>query len=87
MCYMIIFVAIENSSLVARHGGISTILHSIRECHQLPRVNESLVATVLYLINVPDTRALVRPEIDLSVRAVYCHIISSFCSVCIWYFF
>lgn len=70
--------AIKNSCLVVRHGGISTILHSIRECHQQPRVNESLVATVLYLLNIPGTRSLITPEIDLSVRAVHYHLICDF---------
>ncbi|XP_019620520.1 PREDICTED: rapamycin-insensitive companion of mTOR-like [Branchiostoma belcheri] len=52
-------LAIHNPSVVSRCGGVSTILNHVLDCH-LSRINESLMATVLHLINQPQTRCYVR---------------------------
>ncbi|XP_013398176.1 rapamycin-insensitive companion of mTOR isoform X2 [Lingula anatina] len=58
-------LAILNPRLVSDCGGISTILRNVLDCHHLPRVNESLLATVLYLLNHPRTRHYIKTDIDL----------------------
>ncbi|XP_035698302.1 rapamycin-insensitive companion of mTOR-like [Branchiostoma floridae] len=52
-------LAIHNPLVVSRCGGVGTILNHILDCH-LARINESLMATVLHLINQPQTRCYVR---------------------------
>ncbi|XP_077980982.1 rapamycin-insensitive companion of mTOR-like [Glandiceps talaboti] len=57
-------LAIKNVELVSQCGGISTILHNILD-NQLERTNESLVFTILYLLNQPQTRKYIRSNVDL----------------------
>lgn len=64
---LLVLLALYNARLVARHGGIGAILHNVLDCHQLPRVNESLMATILSLLNNPKTRSLIKPDVDLEV--------------------
>ncbi|XP_052775865.1 rapamycin-insensitive companion of mTOR-like isoform X2 [Mya arenaria] len=55
----------SNPDLVAHCGGISMLLRKILDCPQYPRINESIVATILHLINYPATRHFVRFSTDL----------------------
>ena len=59
--------ALSNPAVVAECGGIGAILRNVLDCYNFPRVNESLLATVLYLLNHPSTRQYVRPDVDLEV--------------------
>ena len=59
--------AILNAELCAESGGVGSILKSTVTC-QLPRINEALVATVIYLMNHPNTRQHVRMGVDLEVN-------------------
>ncbi|CAF94436.1 unnamed protein product, partial [Tetraodon nigroviridis] len=60
-------LALKNPEVVARRGGLSTILKSVIDC-QLSRINEALITTVLHLLNHPRTRQYVRVDIELEVR-------------------
>lgn len=60
--------ALKNPEVVAKRGGLSTILKSVIDC-QLSRINEALITTVLHLLNHPRTRQYVRVDIELEVRA------------------
>ncbi|XP_045157719.2 rapamycin-insensitive companion of mTOR-like isoform X2 [Mercenaria mercenaria] len=55
----------HNPDLVAHCGGISMLLRKILDCHQYPRINESIVSTILHLVNYPSTRHFVRFNTDL----------------------
>uniref|UniRef100_A0A8C8EA23 RPTOR independent companion of MTOR complex 2 n=1 Tax=Otus sunia TaxID=257818 RepID=A0A8C8EA23_9STRI len=57
-------LALQNPEVVARRGGLSTILKNVIDC-QLNRVNEALITTVLHLINHPKTRQYVRADVEL----------------------
>lgn len=59
--------ALKNPEVVAKRGGLSTILKSVIDC-QLSRINEALITTVLHLLNHPRTRRYVRVDIELEVR-------------------
>lgn len=63
--------AYENPELVSQCGGIGVLLRKILDCHQYPRINESLVATILHLINFPSTRHYVRFNTDLEVSDTF----------------
>ena len=63
-----LFAAFYNTRLVANCGGLSSILRNILDCHQLPRINESLLSTVLYLLNQPRTRHYIKADVDLEVN-------------------
>ncbi|KAL4236760.1 hypothetical protein ACF0H5_005145 [Mactra antiquata] len=54
-----------NPDLVAHCGGISMLLRKILDCHQYPRINESIVSTILHLVNFPSTRHFVQFNTDL----------------------
>ena len=43
------------------------LLNKILDCHQYPRINESLVCTVLHLINHPKTRHYIQINTGLEV--------------------
>ncbi|KAL3868472.1 hypothetical protein ACJMK2_041273 [Sinanodonta woodiana] len=58
-------LAYHNPELVSQCGGISMILRKVLDCHQYPRINESLVCTILHLLNHPRTRHLIRFNTDL----------------------
>ncbi|XP_064605282.1 rapamycin-insensitive companion of mTOR-like [Liolophura sinensis] len=58
-------IAFHNASVISHCGGVSAILHNIIDCQLYPRVNESLVATILYLLNHPRTRHFIKINIDL----------------------
>ncbi|WAR23308.1 RICTR-like protein [Mya arenaria] len=60
----------SNPDLVAHCGGISMLLRKILDCPQYPRINESIVATILHLINYPATRHFVRFSTDLEQAVV-----------------
>ncbi|XP_068594516.1 rapamycin-insensitive companion of mTOR-like [Brachionichthys hirsutus] len=57
-------LALKNPEVVARRGGLSTILKSVIDC-QLSRINEALITTVLHLLNHPRTRQYVRVDVEL----------------------
>jgi hypothetical protein len=62
-----LILAFLNPELIALCGGISTIIRAALDCHQYPRINESLVSTILYLLNHPRTRHLIKFNTDLEV--------------------
>ncbi|XP_017272783.1 rapamycin-insensitive companion of mTOR isoform X2 [Kryptolebias marmoratus] len=57
-------LALKNPEVVAKRGGLSTILKSVLDC-QLSRINEALITTVLHLLNHPCTRQYVRVDVEL----------------------
>ncbi|XP_062410091.1 rapamycin-insensitive companion of mTOR-like isoform X2 [Sardina pilchardus] len=57
-------LALKNPEVVAQRGGLSTILKSVIDC-QLSRINEALITTILHLLNHPNTRQYVRPDVEL----------------------
>uniref|UniRef100_A0A1A8BIB3 RPTOR independent companion of MTOR, complex 2 n=1 Tax=Nothobranchius kadleci TaxID=1051664 RepID=A0A1A8BIB3_NOTKA len=57
-------LALKNPEVVAKRGGLSTILKSVLDC-QLSRINEALITTVLHLLNHPRTRQYVRVDVEL----------------------
>lgn len=61
-------VALKNPEVVAKRGGLSTILKSVIDC-QLSRINEALITTILHLLNHPRTRQYVRVDVELEVCA------------------
>ena len=61
--------AFFNPALVAESGGIAVILHSVLDSYHYPRVNESLLAAILYMLNHPRTRYLIKVDIDLEVSS------------------
>uniref|UniRef100_A0A3Q3PZG9 Rapamycin-insensitive companion of mTOR domain-containing protein n=1 Tax=Monopterus albus TaxID=43700 RepID=A0A3Q3PZG9_MONAL len=54
----------KNPEVVAKRGGLSTILKSVIDC-QLSRINEALITTILHLLNHPRTRQYVRVDVEL----------------------
>ena len=59
--------ALLRPDVSAHPGLIGCILRNVLDCHQMPRINESLLATVLYLLNHPRTRCYIRANVDLEV--------------------
>ncbi|XP_068166209.1 rapamycin-insensitive companion of mTOR-like isoform X2 [Antennarius striatus] len=57
-------LALKNPEVVARRGGLSSILKGVIDC-QLSRINEALITTVLHLLNHPHTRQYVRVDVEL----------------------
>ncbi|XP_057216036.1 rapamycin-insensitive companion of mTOR isoform X2 [Triplophysa rosa] len=57
-------LALENPEIVAKRGGLSTILKNVIDC-QLSRINEALITTILHLLNHPQTRQYVRSDVEL----------------------
>ncbi|KAM6965452.1 rapamycin-insensitive companion of mTOR-like [Aplochiton taeniatus] len=57
-------LALKNPAVVAKRGGLSTILKSVIDC-QLSRINEALITTILHLLNHPHTRQYVRVDVEL----------------------
>jgi rapamycin-insensitive companion of mTOR len=57
-------LALVNPEVAARSGGIKAILKGLLKCHTL-RISESIVLTLNYLLNRPDTRKYVRSHLDL----------------------
>uniref|UniRef100_A0A667WIT3 RPTOR independent companion of MTOR complex 2 n=1 Tax=Myripristis murdjan TaxID=586833 RepID=A0A667WIT3_9TELE len=57
-------LALKNPEVVAKRGGLSTILKSVIDC-QLSRINEALITTILHLLNHPRTRQYVRTDVEL----------------------
>lgn len=66
-----IIVALTNSALFCEHGGLGVVLKSILDCYQFPRINESLLSVILYLLNWPQTRHYVLQDITLEVCDTY----------------
>ena len=65
--FMSMFAAFYNPVLVCENGGISAIIRNVLNCHQLARINESLLATVLYLLNHPKSRHHIKLNVDIEV--------------------
>ncbi|XP_074640196.1 rapamycin-insensitive companion of mTOR-like isoform X2 [Tubulanus polymorphus] len=66
LCYETICeLAVYNPSLAAECGVIRAILHQVLQSHMLPRINESLVMTLLYLLNHPRSRRFIKTDVDL----------------------
>uniref|UniRef100_A0A665U2Q7 RPTOR independent companion of MTOR, complex 2 a n=1 Tax=Echeneis naucrates TaxID=173247 RepID=A0A665U2Q7_ECHNA len=57
-------LALKNPEVVAKRGGLSTVLKSVIDC-QLSRINEALITTILHLLNHPRTRQYVRVDVEL----------------------
>ncbi|XP_073727399.1 rapamycin-insensitive companion of mTOR isoform X2 [Misgurnus anguillicaudatus] len=57
-------LALANPEIVAKRGGLSTILKNVIDC-QLSRINEALMTTILHLLNHPRTRQYVRSDVEL----------------------
>uniref|UniRef100_A0A4W4E272 Rapamycin-insensitive companion of mTOR domain-containing protein n=1 Tax=Electrophorus electricus TaxID=8005 RepID=A0A4W4E272_ELEEL len=57
-------LALKNPEIVARRGGLKTILKNVIDC-QLSRINEALMTTILHLLNHPHTRQYVRSDVEL----------------------
>ena len=62
------FLAFYNPKLVSKCGGTNAILRNVLDSYQFPRVNESLLAAILYLLNHPHTRDYIQDDIDLEVH-------------------
>lgn len=73
--------ALKNPEVVAKRGGLSTILKSVIDC-QLSRINEALITTVLHLLNHPRTRQYVRVDIELEVHTHMHHTHDKEAAVC-----
>ncbi|KAF3851070.1 hypothetical protein F7725_012842 [Dissostichus mawsoni] len=60
-------LALKNPEVVAKRGGLSTILKSVIDC-QLSRINEALITTILHLLNHPRTPQILAPFTDFHYR-------------------
>ncbi|CAI9743243.1 rapamycin-insensitive companion of mTOR [Octopus vulgaris] len=58
-------LAFVNAQAADRCDAISCILRNILDCYHYPRINESLVVTVLFLLNHPNTRHYIKQNTDL----------------------
>ncbi|XP_064626915.1 rapamycin-insensitive companion of mTOR-like isoform X2 [Lineus longissimus] len=58
-------LALYNPILMAETGGIPMLMRNVLYFHQLPRINECLLQSILYLVNQPYTRYCVRNSVDL----------------------
>ncbi|NP_001267775.1 RPTOR independent companion of MTOR, complex 2 [Aplysia californica] len=58
-------LAFRNVDLVSQCGGLQTLIWNILDCHQYPRLNEALTATIIYLLNHPKTRIYIKPQVDI----------------------
>ncbi|KAI0224233.1 Rapamycin-insensitive companion of mTOR [Lamellibrachia satsuma] len=58
-------LALQNAQLVCQCGGIAAITKNVLHTRHLPRIKESLLATLLYLINHPRTRHYFKAGVDL----------------------
>lgn len=67
LSHFFVTVALKNPEVVAKRGGLSTILKSVIDC-QLSRINEALITTILHLLNHPRTRHYVRVDVELEVN-------------------
>ena len=61
-------LAFVNAEAADRCDAISCILRNVLDCYHYPRINESLVVTILYLLNHPNTRHYIKHNTDLEVR-------------------
>lgn len=59
--------ALYNPVLMAETGGIPMLMRNVLYFHQLPRINECLLQSIIYLINQPYSRYCVRNSVDLEV--------------------
>ncbi|XP_074611135.1 rapamycin-insensitive companion of mTOR-like isoform X3 [Acropora palmata] len=57
-------LAIKNITTASYCGGINTIIRNVLDS-QMQRFNESLMATLLYLLNSPESRPYVRSDVGL----------------------
>ncbi|TRY71427.1 hypothetical protein DNTS_011668 [Danionella cerebrum] len=57
-------LALKNPEVVAKRGGLTTILKNVIDC-QLSRINEALITTILHLLNHPHTRQYIRADVEL----------------------
>lgn len=60
-------LAFVNAEAADRCDAISCILRNVLDCYHYPRINESLVVTILYLLNHPSTRHYIKHNTDLEV--------------------
>lgn len=58
-------LAFVNAEAADRCDAISCILRNVLDCYHYPRINESLVVTILYLLNHPSTRHYIKHNTDL----------------------
>lgn len=70
------FTALKNTPLVSFAGGVQAIARNVLDC-QMPRLNESLMVTLLYLVNNAKSRPFVRIDVGLEVCGHDCT-----CKVC-----
>ncbi|XP_022101706.1 rapamycin-insensitive companion of mTOR-like [Acanthaster planci] len=57
-------LAIKNTDVFAAAGGLSTLIMNILDTQSL-RMNESIMLTVLHLLNHPHTRKYIRLDVDI----------------------
>lgn len=69
--------AIKNAPLCSFAGGIKAITRNVLDC-EMPRLNEALTITLLYLLNYKKTRKYVRLNVGLEVRETYIYFILLF---------
>jgi len=56
---------------VCQCRGIAAITKNVLHTRHLPRIKESLLATILYLINHPHTRQHFKAGVDLEVHSPF----------------
>ncbi|XP_071953101.1 rapamycin-insensitive companion of mTOR-like isoform X2 [Antedon mediterranea] len=57
-------LAIKNTDVFAQAGGIATLIRNILDS-QVDRINESVIMTIMHLLNYPHTRCHLRSSLDL----------------------
>jgi rapamycin-insensitive companion of mTOR len=68
--FIICSAALKNTPLTSFAGGIQAIVRNVLDC-EMPRLNESLMVTLLYLLNNAQTRQFVRLDVGLEVCITY----------------
>ena len=66
-CLLFLVVALQNLELVVQCGGVAAIMRNVLHNSHLARIKESLLSTILYLINHPRTRHYFKAGGDLEV--------------------
>ncbi|XP_033125633.1 rapamycin-insensitive companion of mTOR-like [Anneissia japonica] len=57
-------LAITNTDVFAQAGGIATLIRNILDS-QIDRINESVIMTIMHLLNFPHTRCHLRSSLDV----------------------
>jgi len=60
-------VAMKNAPLCSFAGGVQAITRNVLDC-QMPRLNEALISTLLYLLNYKKTRRYLPLNVGVEVR-------------------